>query len=171
MTSAFIQDSFRYTGSRSFPLKQFLSSHAVRYLFFLRQQNPVARLCRKHMQTKYGLEIGNGNNIGPGLYLGHVYSITVNPRARLGKNCNLHKGVTIGQENRGKRIGAPVIGDNVWVGTNAVVVGGITVGDNVLIAPNAFVNQDIPPNSIVIGNPARTIPSPDATVGYINNPI
>lgn len=145
MTSTFIQDSFRYTGSRSFPLKQFLSNHAVRYLFFLRQQNPVARLCRKHMQTKYGLEIGNGNNIGPGLYLGHAHSIAVNPRARLGKNCNLHKGVTIGQENRGKRIGTPVIGDNVWVGTNAVVVGGITVGDNVLIAPNAFVNQDIPP--------------------------
>lgn len=145
MTSTFIQDSFRYTGSHSFPLKQFLSNHAVRYLFFLRQQNPVARLCRKHMQTKYGLEIGNGSNIGPGLYLGHAHSITVNPRARLGKNCNLHKGVTIGQENRGERIGAPVIGDNVWVGTNAVVVGGITVGDNVLIAPNAFVNQDIPP--------------------------
>lgn len=145
MTSTFIQDSFRYTGSRSFPLKQFLSNHAVRYLFFLRQQNPVARLCRKHMQTKYGLEIGNGNNIGPGLYLGHAHSIAVNPRARLGKNCNLHKGVTIGQENRGKRIGTPAIGDNVWVGTNAVVVGGITVGDNVLIAPNAFVNQDIPP--------------------------
>lgn len=51
--------------------------------------------------------------IGPGLYIGHPIGITVNRDAKIGKNCNIHKGVTIGQENRGKRKGTPTIGDNV----------------------------------------------------------
>lgn len=52
-------------------------------------------------------------SIGGGLYVGHPYGITINPQAVIGENCNIHKGVTIGQENRGKRKGTPVIGDEV----------------------------------------------------------
>lgn len=51
------------------------------------------------------------------------------------ENCNIHKGVTIGQENRGKRKGTPVIGDEVWIGINATIVGKISIGSDVLIAP------------------------------------
>lgn len=119
------------------------------------------------MQTKYGLELGRGSNIAPGLYLGHAYGITVNPNAIVGKNCNLHKGCTIGQENRGPRKGAPVLGDRVWVGVHATVVGKIRIGDDVLIAPNSYVNQDVPSHSIVIGNPCRIIPCDGATEAYI----
>ena len=122
---------------------------------------------RKHMQTKYGLELGKGSNIAPGLYLGHAYGITVNPNAIVGKNCNLHKGCTIGQENRGPRKGAPVLGDRVWVGVHATVVGKIRIGNDVLIAPNSYVNQDVPSHSIVIGNPCRIIPCDGATEAYI----
>ena len=108
-------------------------------------------------------------SIGKGLYLGHPYNISVSEFAEIGNNCNLSKGVTIGAENRGTRAGAPKLGNKVWVGTNAVIVGKITIGDNVLIAPNAFVNRDVPPDSIVIGNPAQIISGhPDATEGYIN---
>lgn len=119
------------------------------------------------MQTKYGLELGKGSNIAPGLYLGHAYGITVNPNAIVGKNCNLHKGCTIGQENRGSRKGAPVLGDRVWVGVHATVVGKIRIGNDVLIAPNSYVNQDVPSHSIVIGNPCRIIPCDGATEAYI----
>lgn len=82
----------------------------------------------RRMRERYGLEIPSTTQIGPGLYLGHAFNITVNEAAVIGANCNLHKGVTIGQENRGKRKGAPVLGDCVWVGVNATVVGGINVG-------------------------------------------
>lgn len=108
-------------------------------------------------------------NIGEGLYLGHAFNITVNKNAIIGKNCNINKGVTIGQENRGKRKGAPTIGNEVWIGVNAVVVGNINIGDNVLIAPNSYVNCDIPSNSIVIGNPCRIKENLTATKDYINN--
>lgn len=138
----------------------------MRYLFCLRGGVWLQSL-RKHMQTKYGLELGKGSNIAPGLYLGHAYGITVNPNAIVGKNCNLHKGCTIGQENRGPRKGAPVLGDRVWVGVHATVVGKIRIGNDVLIAPNSYVNQDVPSHSIVIGNPCRIIPCDGATEAYI----
>ena len=83
----------------------------------------------------------------------------------------MHKGATIGWKNRGKRQGAPVIGDCVWIGVNATVVGGITVGDDVLIAPGAYVNCDVPSHSIVLGNPCRVIAREGATEGYINRKV
>lgn len=90
----------------------------------------------------------------------------------LGDNCVLGAGITIGRENRGERNGAPTIGNLVWIGANAVVVGKITVGDNVLIAPNAYVNFNVPSNSIVIGNPGKIISNrPNATEGYIKNVV
>lgn len=57
----------------------------------------------------------------------------------------------------------------MWIGTNAVVVGKITIGDDVLIAPGAFVNFDVSPHSIVVGNPAKIISRENATEKYIEN--
>lgn len=77
--------------------------------------------------------------------------------------------MTIGQENRGRRKGAPTIGNKVWMGVNSTIVGNITIGDDVLIAPNSYVNFDVPPHSIVIGNPGKIIHREKATQDYINN--
>ena len=66
-------------------------------------------------------------------------------------------------------MGAPLIGNKVWIGTGAVLTGNIRIGDNVLIAPNAFVNVDIPSNSIALGNPVKIIPKNNPTEEYINN--
>lgn len=129
------------------------------------------RFLRKKMQAHYGLEIPGQATIGEGFYIGHAYGITVNPDAVIGRNCNIHKGVTIGQENRGKRKGALVLGDCVWLGVNSTVVGAVTIGDDVLIAPNSYVNCDVPSHSIVIGNPCRIIPRDNATEGYVNKRV
>lgn len=91
----------------------------------------------------------------------------MNPSTIIGKNCNLNKGCTLGKENRGKRKGAPILGDNVWIGTNSVVVGKVHIGNDVLIAPNAYVNFDVPDHSIVLGNPGNIIKKGNATEGYI----
>lgn len=120
---------------------------------------------------KRGIEISRKTNIGKGLYLGHTYNITVNKDAVIGNNCNLHKGVTIGQENRGPRKGTPTIGNEVWIGINATVVGNITVGNDVLIAPNTYVNCDIPDHSVVFGNPCINKHRDNATAGYINHTV
>lgn len=119
----------------------------------------------------HSINIPPATNIGPGFFIGHNGPIAINPRASIGQNCNIGICVTIGQENRGTRKGSPTIGNDVWIGSNAVIVGKIKVGDNVLIAPGAYVNFDVPSNSIVLGNPGKIIPSEHATADYINNRI
>jgi serine O-acetyltransferase len=119
----------------------------------------------------YNVEISPTVKIGEGLYIGHPYGITINPKAVLGKNINIHKGVTIGQENRGRRKGVPVIGNSVWIGVNSTIVGNITIGDDVLIAPNSYVNRDVPSHSVVFGNPCIIRHQENATEDYVNNKI
>lgn len=173
MNNGFLYDYYRMTGEEWGSFKSyfvFLSRYDIRYLFNLRsKRNKFLRsIWQLYSNRKYGLEIYS-NCIGDGLYLGHAHNINVHPDARIGNNCNLNKGCTIGRENRGKRNGAPSLGDCVWVGSNAVVVGNISIGNDVLIAPNAYINFDVPDHSICIGNPAKVYHKENATLGYITN--
>lgn len=119
--------------------------------------------------NRRGLELPVNQLIGGGLYMGHAYNITINSRAIIGRNCNIHKGIVIGQTNRGTRMGTPIIGDRVWIGINSAIVGNVTIGDDVLIAPNSFVNVDVPPHSVVFGNPCVIKHRDWATEGYVDN--
>lgn len=123
----------------------------------------LLRMCHK-----YGLEIQEGTKIGEGFCMIHPYNITITPRAVIGRNCNIMKGATVGYCASGKRPGYPIIGDEVYIGLNATIIGGITIGNDVMIAPNTFVNIDIPPHSIVIGNPCKIIHREYATKDYLN---
>lgn len=100
--------------------------------------------------------------------MGHAYNITINPAAVIGDNCNIHKGVLIGQTNGGRK-GVPKIGNKVWIGINACIVGNVTIGDDALIAPNSYVNCDVPSHSVVFGNPCVIKHRDNATEDYINN--
>ena len=127
------------------------------------------RIKLNHLRKKTGNEIFSSCSIGYGLYLGHIGPRYINEEAVIGNNCNINQNVTIGRENRGTRKGSPIIGNNVWIGANAVIVGKVLIGDDVLIAPGSFVNFDVPPHSMVIGNPGIIKPRLNATEGYINN--
>ena len=168
MNQTFCDDRRRYGGGRGM-----LTCYELRFLWLLRRLQGgggvLSKLAHRRMVLKYGLEIPAAASIGGGLYLGHARNITVNPAAVIGRNCNLRKGVTIGQENRGRRKGAPRIGDRVWIGANSTVVGSVGIGSDVLIAPNSYVNCDVPSHSIVLGSPCKIIPREDATAGYVNN--
>lgn len=176
MDQKFCSDYYRmtgeaWTGSVKNHLKVMLM-HNLRFMKLFRKyerkNNLMVRLFLYRMSRKFGLEISSGAQIGSGLYLGHPYNITVAEGVKIGNNVNLHKGCTIGRENRGKRAGVPSVGNHVFIGINAVVVGNITIGDDVMIAPNTFVNFDVPPHSIVVGNPAAIHMRDCATEGYVN---
>lgn len=116
-------------------------------------------------------EIPVRTDIGEGFFIQHFSGITINVKSKLGKNINIHKGVTIGETTRGKKKGVPQIGNNVWIGINSSIVGGINIGNNVLIAPNSYVNIDVPDYSIVFGNPAIVKRNEDSVKGYIGNKV
>ena len=113
------------------------------------------------------VELSHHVKCGPGLYIGHPFGITINPNVVIGEKVSLSKGVTIGQENRGKRKGTPVIGNMVWIGVNATIVGNVKIGDDVMICPNTFVNCDVPDHSVVLGNPCIIKHRENATEGYL----
>ena len=131
----------------------------------------INRFIFSRIKKRNSVELFGKTKIGHGLYIGHPYGITINADAIIGNNCNLHKGVLIGQENRGARKGVPTIGNNVWIGVNAAIVGNIKIGDDVLIAPNSYVNKDVPSHSVVFGNPCVIKKKEFATEDYINNVV
>lgn len=138
-------------------------------------KNPILKIiykiCFVYFRNRLLIEMSVDSNIDAGAYFGHPFCININPHSKIGKNCNIHKGVTIGQENRGVRKGAPTIGNEVWIGVNATIVGKISIGNDVLIEPNTYVNCDIPSHSIVFGNPCIIKHNDRATEGYINRKI
>ena len=182
MRKSLTQDLYRYVGKRVdnvfVRLRYIFFSPAYRYIFNFRHAQeakfkPIKlmwicflRLCMRGT----GIQIPYYTTIGPGLRIMHFGMIIVNPNAKIGKNFNIAPGVLIGM-SAGKHAGSPVIGDNVYIGQNATVIGGINIGNNVMIAPGAFVNFDVPDNSIVLGNPGKIISKDNPTFLYIDYPI
>ena len=149
-----------------------------KYLFFFRNYQksnlffkPIFKLILRFLSRWYGIQIELNTKIEDGFYIGHFGNIVISGNTIIGKNCNISQGVTIGSTNRGKMKGSPIIGNEVWIGANAVLVGKVNIGNNVLIAPNSFVNFNVPNNSIVYGNPGIIKEDLNATDNYINNKI
>lgn len=167
-----------YTLPMSFKQKFFMPEE-LKYLILFRKASFYHQknaFFRKHfynlklikMTKRTHINIPSETCIGEGFYIGHLGKIIINPKAVIGRNVNIATGVTIGQTNRGSKKGVPTIGDNVWIGTNSVIVGNITIGDDVLIAPLTLVNVDVPSHSVVSGNPCTITPRENATEDYIN---
>jgi serine O-acetyltransferase len=172
-------DLYRYTGDcspRAF-LKQFLANEGFNFMFWFRLAsaatfgpfrfllNGVVRL----KQRRFGFVITPGTQIGPGFHISHVGSIVINPKSRIGANCNISVGVSIGSNH-----GTPAtIGDNVYIGPNVCIVEDVTIADNVTIGAGSVVTRDIRSSVTVVGNPAREI-CDDAKAGrtarYIARP-
>lgn len=167
--NAYKKDCLRYPNKAKPPkFQRYFRKLQSNHIFILKI---IYKIIFKYYKNKNLIELHENTVIGEGLYIGHPTCITINPNAILGKNVNIHKGVTIGQENRGKRKGTPTIGDCVWIGINSTIVGNIKIGNDVLIAPNTYINCDIPNHSIVFGNPCIIKHSNNATESYINRKI
>ena len=131
--------------------KEYYSSHKknkfLKYYFFRKKNMLGARI---------GFFIHAGC-FGTGLKIYHYGSVIVNPKARIGKNCTIHGNCCIGSKGTFPD-DSPVIGDNVDIGQNAQILGGITIADGVKIGAGAVVTRSVPlPGATVVGIPAKII--------------
>ena len=96
------------------------------------------------------------NCFGPGLSIAHYGTIVVNDTAKVGKNCRIHEGVTIGAT--GKNGQAAIIGDNCFLATGAKVIGDIHLGNDIAVGANAVVTKSFLEDKITLGGvPAKKI--------------
>ena len=174
-------DLFRYFGGGRF-LFAYFTVPGFKYMFHLRLYQylnqyksliPLKALCLihlKHIEHKYGIQISRQAKIGKGFYIGHYGTIVVSSKAVIGENVNISHGVTIGVSNRGNHAGVPTIGNFVYIGPGAKIIGNIHVGNHVAIGANAVVTKDVPDNACVGGVPARIL-NMEGSKGYVNRTV
>lgn len=131
-----------------------------KYLRFLRNEEKYTfdKPCKlmafwyKARKNRLGAKLGfiiSAGCFGEGLKLEHYGSVIVNPKSRIGKNCIIHGNCCIGSTG-GYPDDSPVIGDNVDIGQNAQILGGITIADNVRIGAGAVVVKDVPISGVTV---------------------
>jgi len=148
----------------SYRLAHWLSAHGVPF---------VPRVMSQFARWLTGIEIHPAATIGKGFFIDHGMGVVIGETTEIGDYVTLFQGVTLGGtgKERGKR--HPTLGNHVVVGAGAKILGGIRIGDNVKVGANSVVLKSVPPNSTVIGVPARIIKSegervPDATMDHTN---
>lgn len=152
-----------YTRSRY--LFNLMTNPSIKYMFWVRHTRyysenknkllfVICHLIQNHYTYKYGYDVSYKSDIGGGIGLCHVTGIIVYPES-MGNRIMIRNGVTIGESMPGSR--KPRIGNNIYIGTGAKILGDITIGNNVIIGANAVVTHDIPSNSVAVGIPARVV--------------
>lgn len=131
---------------------------------------PLAMLLRARGVKKAGAELNPQATIGPGLYLAHSVGVVIGAFVEIGANCTIYHGATVGAlpgktAGSGSDYDIAHIGDNVTVGTNAVIFNGVTVGDGAVIGANTVISKDVGAYEVVVGSPARVVAvrAPEAT--------
>lgn len=117
----------------------------------------------KFSEIALGISLSPGASIGPGFYIGHTGVIVIHPDVKAGKKLSLGQLVTIGTRGVGYT-GAPTIGDNVYIGVGAKILGNIKIGSDVKIGANAVVISDIPDNTTAVGIPAKVVKRNDLKI-------
>lgn len=121
---------------------------------------------QKIIETTTGISIPASVRVGHSFYIGHFGGIILNANTVIGDNCNISQGVTIGISGLGENRGVPVIGDNVYIGANAVLAGKITIGNDVLVGASSLVNKSCNDQVTLLGVPAVVV-SNHGSKGYI----
>lgn len=104
-----------------------------------------------------GIELNREAKIGMDLHLIHSGNIKVHPRTVIGDRCGIQQDVTLGTNMGKERKGAPVIGNDVFIGAGAKILGPVSIGDGAIIGANSLVIKDVPPGATAIGVPAKNL--------------
>ena len=132
----------------------------------LRLFTPLAKALTYFIRLIFSCYIPYQLKIGKNFVLGYGgLGVVIHPRVKLGDDCHIDQNVTIGGTSN--KYGVPKLGDHVYIGAGAAILGPITIGDNVVIGANAVVIKDIPSGSLVVGVPGKIIKSNILKSDYI----
>lgn len=133
--------------------------------FFRHGHTFIARAISQRAARKTGIEIHPGATIGRRLVIDHGTGIVIGETTEIGDDVLIYQGVTLGGTGKdtGKR--HPTIGNNVMISAGAKVLGPFKIGDNSRVAAGAVVLEEVPPNSTVVGVPARLVKQDGKKVG------
>ena len=128
----------------------------------------LARYVSQKAARKTGIEIHPGATIGRRLVIDHGTGIVIGETTEIGDDVLIYQGVTLGGTGKdtGKR--HPTIGNNVMISAGAKVLGPFKIGDNSRVAAGAVVLEEVPPNSTVVGIPARVVRQDGKKVGQLD---
>jgi serine O-acetyltransferase len=153
-----------------YPFIHALIHYRISHFFYKRKLFFIARAISQLSRMLTGIEIHPGAKIGKGLFIDHGMGVVIGETAEIGDNVTLYHGVTLGgtgKDDTGKR--HPTVGNNVFIGSGAKILGPIVVGDNVKIGANAVVLENIPSDCTAVGIPARIIYKNKAEIIEIKN--
>jgi serine O-acetyltransferase len=103
-----------------------------------------------------GCHIDRHTRVGEGLHVVHAHGVRIHPNAVIGARCGIMNDVTIGLSHTNE---APRIGDDVFIGAGAKILGPVTVGNGAIIAANTLVITDVPAGATIVGVPGRVLPT------------
>ena len=103
----------------------------------------------------FSFKIFRSTKIKGGLICYHPFGTVINAKS-IGENFTFRNGLTVGNIYDDNTL-LPIIGNNVEVGANAIIIGNIEIGDNVTVGAGSVVVKNVPDNAIVVGNPARVL--------------
>lgn len=139
-----------------FRLAHLLRLNIVSFILFI----PYFIFYRLFVEWFLGVELPWKTKVGKGFRIDHGQGLVINDGTRFGEYCTVRNSTTIGNKKLkdGSYSDAPIFGNGVDIGANAVIIGSLSIGDNVAIGAGAVVVKDVPDNSVVVGNPGRVIP-------------
>ena len=114
---------------------------------------PLRLICERFIEITTGISIPASCRIGKGFRIHHFGGIIFHPSVKMGENCTLYQGVTIG--DRGGEGRAATIGNNVLIGAGAKVIGEISIGDNCVIGANVVATKSMPAGTTALGAACR----------------
>lgn len=131
--------------------------YKISHYFYERKHLILARYISEKAKRKTGIEIHPGATIGKRLFIDHGTGVVIGETAIIGNDVTLFHGVTLGGTGKEKGKRHPTIGNNVFIGSGAKVLGNIVVGNNVKIGANAVILKDVPSNVTIVGVPGKIV--------------
>jgi len=136
-----------------YPCFKVMIYYKISHYFYLKGYYFVARYFSERGKKKTGIEIHPGASIGRNFFIDHGVGVVIGETAVIGDNVTIFHGVTLGGTGKDKGKRHPTIGNNVFIGSGAKILGNINIGNNVKIGANAVILKDIEDNSTVVGVP------------------